>query len=93
MSDTTGEMIAFTNARLSEALEASTDEQRRYVQAMQNIVLLWDDTAAINRAAISGGGNAEIDAAAKARWAVTCAIGFIASARHDHPDFRQEWQP
>jgi hypothetical protein len=87
-------MIAFVNARLSEAVDtAETDEQRRYVEAMRDIVLLWDDTAMICRAAISGGDTAEIDAAAKARWAVTCAIGFIASARRDHPDFRQEWQP
>ena len=94
MSDTFGEMVAFAKARLAEAYAAAaTDEQRRYVQAMRDIVLLRDDVEPIFRAALAGGDKAEIDGAVWARWAVACAIGFIVSARSDHPDYRQEWQP
>lgn len=94
MSDTAGEMIAFASARLDEAFEqAATEEQRRYVQAMRGIVLMWDDTGPAYRVALGSGDKAAIDAAGKARWAVACAIGFIASARNDHPGFRPEWSP
>lgn len=94
MSDTTDEMAAFASARLDEALEsAATDEQRRYVQAMRNIVLMQDDIGPEYRSALASEDKAAIDAAVKQRWAVTCAIGFIAAARDDHPGFRPEWRP
>lgn len=94
VSDTSGEMITFVNARLAEAhAAAATDEQRRYVLAMSDIVLLWDDIEPGYREAVAAGDLGGIAAAARARWAAACAIGFIASVREDHPDFRPEWKP
>lgn len=94
VSDTAGEMIEFAKARLDEAAgAAATDEQRRYVQAMRDIVLIMDDIGPMYRIALAGGEPSEIKAAGRARWAIGAAIGFIAAARDDHAGFREEWRP
>lgn len=72
---------------------AVTDEQRRYVQAMRDIVLMHEDIGPEYRTAIRGGDKAEIGAAGRLRTAVTTAIAFIASARDDRPEYQEAWKP